>query len=148
MYMATLGYTTKLELDPGTGTFAELLNCISITLPKSNVNMVDSTSLTSANRTRTYVPGLIDAGSFDFEVQYAKATLTALKAVEGIASVGSTPLPVKWRITLPDEDGAGAITAVVFTFPGTLVSLEGDAKVEDILVLKCGVKVTGAVTIA
>ena len=144
--MAIIGYGTTLSLDPGTGTFAVRAGTTNISIPKSSVNMVDANDLNVASRIKVRVPGLIDGGQFTFELFYTRAVMDLLKSVEGKNLVGTAK--VKWRITLPDDDGAGADVAQTFTVEGTLMSVEYDAKVEEILIIKCEVQTSGVVTIA
>lgn len=151
--MATIGFTAKLELDNGGGTFAIIDEATMITVPAQETTTVETTHLNLSTPMKTFTPGLTDPGVLSFEANYTKASYNQLNAVRGKLKDGANPIPptgddIKWRITAPDEDGAGAGTAQTFTFAGILTKLELGFETEAVVKIKGEVKVSGAITIA
>src|SRR3954465_2047613 len=79
--MATIGYGAKLKI--GTAFVAE---AAMITLPSFEVAEVESTHLGVVNRTRTWIPGLTDGGTFSFECNYTAAEFSTLFGLLGTDS--------------------------------------------------------------
>jgi hypothetical protein len=149
--MAIIGFTAKLELDPGTGSYATIDECTMITLPAFETTSIETSHLNLITPDRTYTPGLTDNGTLSFECNYSKATYNTLHSIKGKLKVTSQIPPtgnnINWRITSPDEDGAGAGTAQTFTFNGFLTKLETAFETEAVVKIKGEVKVNGAITV-
>lgn len=150
--MAVIGFTSKLELDPGTATFGLISDTTMISIPAQEVSTVETSWLGMSDTNRTYTPGLTDPGVMSFECNYTKTGYSALNAVRGKLKV-TTAIPptgnaINWKITCPDEDGAGVNTAQSFTFNGILTKLEVSIETEGLMKIKGEVKVSGPVTVA
>jgi hypothetical protein len=123
-----------------------------ISIPQQEVQTVETSWLGMSDTNRIFTPALTDPGVLGFECNYTKATYTSLNAVRGRLKL-STVIPptgnnINWRVTCPDEDGAGAVTAQTFTFNGILTKLEVSIEVEGVMKIKGEVKVSGPVTVA
>lgn len=147
-----IGFTSKLELDPGTGTFELVIGTTTVTSPAREVSMLETSWLGMADRYRTYTPGLIDPGNVSFEANYSKETYMQLDAVYGLTKIGGAIPPtgadIRWKVTFPDEDGVGTGTGQTFTFNGSLEKLTADAEIEAVMKIKGEIKISGAVAIA
>jgi len=150
--MAFIGFSAKLELDPGTATYALISDATTITLPSQETASIETSHLNMANTMRTFTPGLTDPGVLSFECDYSKATYNTLVAVKGLLKIGGQIPPtgnnINWRISSPDEDGAAAGNPQTFTFNGFLTKLETSFEMESVIKIKGEVKVSGLVTIA
>lgn len=150
--MAVIGFTSKLELDPGTSTYGLISDTTMITIPSQEVSTVETSWLGMSDTNRTYTPGLTDPGVLSFECNYSKSGYTALNTVRGklkiTTAIPPTGNPVMWKITAPDEDGAGVATPQSFTFNGILTKLEVNIETEGLMKIKGEVKVSGAITVA
>lgn len=138
-----IGWTTKLEhtTAPTPGSYTLVAETVSIQIPPVEVSAVEDTHLAVPNRFRTYVPGLFDSGTVSVEANYSKATINALSGLTGVVRT--------WRITPPDEDGAGPETAPVFTFQGFISKREPiEVKPDEVVKVKFDIKLTGGLTIA
>jgi hypothetical protein len=149
--MAIIGFTAKLELDPGTASYTEISETTLISLPAFETATVETSYLGMSTPDRTYTPGLTDNGTLSFECNYSKATFNTLAGVKGKLKI-TTQIPptgnnINWRITSPDEDGAGAGTAQTFTFNGILTKLETSFETEAVVKIKGEVKISGAITV-
>lgn len=145
--MATTGFGAKIQVQTNGSTWVDIADGVTLGLPKPEVGEAEYTHLAQADRYRRYLPTLIEAGVVPFECDYAKATVLQLDPLLGVAKV--TTNDVKWKITGPDEDGAGAVTAVTFTFNGFLQKLDyGDPEKDEILIIKGEVRIDGPITIA
>lgn len=149
--MAVIGFTSKLELDPGTGTFATVSETTMITVPAQEVTTVETSYLGMSNPVKTFTPALTDPGVMAFECNYQKDTYNTLNGVRGKLKVNGpippTGNPIQWKITAPDEDG-GSASNQTFTFNGILTKLEVNIEVEGLMKIKGEVKVSGPITVA
>lgn len=152
--MAVIGFTSKLELDPGTGSFAVIDEMTMITIPAMEVTSVETSYLgiSASAPYKQFTPGLIDPGVLAFECNYKKDTYNTLNGVRGklkaTTAIPPTGSDVKWKVTCPDEDGAGSSTAQTFTWNGFLTKLEVNVEVEGVMKIKGEVKLSGACTVA
>lgn len=138
-----IGWSTRLEFTthPTVGSYTQVAETVMIAVPGTEVTKVEDTHLGVTNMTRTYVPGLRDKGTISCEVNYGKDTMVQLDGL-----VGSMR---NWRITAPDEDGAGAGTAQIFTFAGFVSKIDPtEFKPDEIVKTKFEITVAGAVTLA
>jgi hypothetical protein len=150
--MAIIGFTTKLELDAGVGTFTEITEVNMISLPAVETSTVETTFMGQSTTWRDYTPGLTDAGVLGFETNFSTATYNTLFAVKGkkkaTTIIPSTGQDIRYRVTSPDENGGTANGASSFTFNGILTKLDTSFDIEGKVVIKGEVKVCGAITIA
>jgi hypothetical protein len=141
--MGIIGWTTKLEHStaPTPGAYTLVAETVSIQVPAVEVSSVEDTHLGVVNGFRTYTPGLKDSGTISIEANYSKALMTALDGLTGLVKT--------WRVTAPDEDGAGSGTAQTFVFAGFVQKRDAtEFKPDEVVKIKFDIKVTGAVTIA
>lgn len=136
---ATIGWGSTFELHNGTALTA-LAEVTEITIPEAVIDTVEVTHLTSANRYKEFIKGLIDAGEFTVTMNYAPGSATdilcrgALTAATGRA----------FNITLSDAAGAAeweiAGTALVTGYTRNPI-VAGEAKTASLTM-----KVSGALT--
>lgn len=140
--MGYIGWTTKLEHStvPAT-TYTQISDTVTIQIPGAEVSEVEDTHLGVANGIRSYTMGLKDVGRVKAECNWSKATLVA---IDGLVGVNRT-----WRVTAPDEDGAGAGTAQTATFTGFIAKREPtEFQPNEIAKTSFEIRLTGAVTFA
>lgn len=138
-----IGWSTKLEYTtaPTPGSYTAISEAVTIQLPGAEVTSVEDTHLSVTNKIRTFTPGLRDNGSISCTTNYSKATMAAVEALVGLVKT--------WKITAPDEDGAGAETAPTFTFVGFITKREPvEAKADEKMEMSFDIKISGAVTVA
>lgn len=149
---AIIGYSTKLELDAGVGTFTEIPEVNMITLPSVESSVVETTHINQSTTWKDYTPGLTDGGSLSFECNFSTATYATLFGVKGRKKITTVIPPtgndIKWQITSPDENGATALGSTKFTFNGILTKLDTSFEIEGKVVIKAEIKVCGAITVA
>lgn len=133
--MATIGFSAKL-----TESGSDISELVTVTLPAVAVTAVDTTHLGVTNARKTFVPGMVDNGTVAVTAHYSKALYTRLNAM--LRSTKS------WTLTAPDEDGAGAIAAAVYTFSAFITKLETTFEQEAVAGINFDLKVTGEVTVA
>ncbi len=120
---AFIGYGSVVEMaDPAAPTiFTYLSESKSITLPSDATDQVDATHMQSPNRTKEFIPGIVDAGEFSFESNYVpgSATDVALEAAKGKTRIVRVTFPngrqlifnafvLNYDKTLPMDDVATA----------------------------------------
>lgn len=144
--MATIGYTAKLQVKTS-GSFVDVSpEVVTIQVPAVEVSSVESTHLNVTDGFKTYVPGLKNSGTLSFEANYTKEAYTLLDGIRGKLKEGS--VEIEWKITAPDEDGAGAFTPQTFQFKGYVMKTELGFEPEGVSKIKCEVQVVGKVTVA
>lgn len=94
------GWGGEFWLHNGTA-LAEVLLVTSVTFPEDSVDEIEVTTLKAAGRRKEYISGLIDAGSFDVELNYDPGSTTDL-ALRAALNAGNTRA---WKIVVPDEAG-------------------------------------------
>ena len=137
-----IGWTTKLEYSgvPAT-TYTAISETVMIQAPGQEVSKIETTHLGVVNGVRTYSPGLKDPSSVSIETNYSKATRALVETLIGVAKT--------WKITAPDEDGAGVDTSPTHTFVGFISKVDPvDFKPDEIVKLKFDLQISGAVAIA
>lgn len=132
----------------GYGTAAtDVAEVTMISGPSPEFGEAETTHLGLTDPWKTFVPTLGDGGSLSFECNYKAATVTALNGILGKYDNGTAKM--KWKITAPDEDGAGSGTAQTFTFEGFLKKAEyGNFEPEAVAKIKGEVKIIGMITVA
>lgn len=107
-------------------------NIRSITLPNIERASFDTSSMSSTDDFRTFLPGMVDAGEATFEVTFDKTDTTTLHtAIEAAAEV--------WTITLSDTSTwacSGFVTAI----------MGGTANIDDTVTGSVTIKFTGKPT--
>lgn len=105
--MATEGFGTTVDLN--SVAVAELL---SVSGPSIAGETIDTTHMESADGYREKIPGLVDAGQLELEVQYVKAQTNTIKAL--------LRQTIPFVVTFPDGStfsGNGHITALSTEVP-------------------------------
>lgn len=68
---ASIGYGTFFHVSQNDGVlWTELAEVYDITPPTDEVDEIDATHMQSPNRTREFIPGLIDPGEASFEMNF------------------------------------------------------------------------------
>lgn len=120
--MATEGYGTTVDLN--SVAVAELL---SVSGPSMAGETIDVTHMESTDAFREKIPGLVDAGQIELEVQYTKTQTAAIHAL--------------WRTTVPVvvtfPDGS------TFTCSGHLTALGTETPLEDKITQTISIDITG-----
>ena len=112
-----------------------------IGFPDIDVEDIDISSMgdsTTPTAYRSFVPGLIDGGSIDVDLNYAPGNAKAL-----IAAVGSTP--ETWTIAIPAVGTSGTAT---FAVKGYISGLGGDCPRGDKISQTVRIKTSGVPTFA
>lgn len=106
--MADIGYGVKVALKAaGSDDFTELAEVMSITPPTLTTDEVETTHMASAGGFREYIPGLVEAGSVEMELNHTENSATDILISALVA--GRSPSGVK--ITYPNDR---ALTADCF----------------------------------
>ena len=146
----TLGFTSSLHLDPGTGAYVLIDNAATINIPTQSVGKSETTNMQTTGMSKTFVPTLTEPGMSSFEDLYTKATFAQLAAVFGKAKITSqvpaTGANVNWKLISASEDGTTAGTTAVFN--GWLSKLDMPCEVESVMKIKGEITVAGAVTLS
>lgn len=132
------GFGAVLEYDStGAGAWVVLANITKIRPFGIKVDVIDVTSMSSAAETREKLPGLIDSGECQFDLNWdaSDASHVWLKANVGVV----TP----FRVTLPALAPAAAKKA---TFSGFVSSLPPEIPFDNKLTCSPVITITGAVS--
>lgn len=77
---ASIGYGSFFHISEDNGaTWIELAEVFDITPPNDTVDEIDATHMQSPNRTREFIPGLIDPGEASFEMNFVPGSASDLK---------------------------------------------------------------------
>jgi hypothetical protein len=126
--MATIPVGAKLEHENGSG-WLEVQKCKSVNFPGFNVSAVDTTNLGNTDYAKTYIPGMIDAGSVTFECEYTTATYVQL--------TGLLRDVIGWRVSAPAGEGD------VVTCDGFLVKIDVPQSPDEEMMITGEIKMTG-----
>jgi predicted secreted protein len=121
--MATHGYGTTLS-GSISGQIAEIQR---IGLPDQKVDDLDVTTMTSPDKYKEFIAGLIDAGTISMDVLYTKACYQQIQNALGVFQV--------WTITLPDGS--------TFVGSGYINAQGGESPYEDKITQNVGLKLSG-----
>lgn len=129
---ASIGYGTKFEISRDAGaSWIEIGEVYDITPPNDTVDEVDATHMQSPNRTREFIPGLIDPGEASFEQNFIPGSPSDLLISE-IKTAGER---VRCRITFPN--------AVTWQFSGWVSGYEPAVPTDDKMTSTVTWRVTG-----
>lgn len=131
----TIGYNSTYEISTdGGSTWVEVDEIGSITPPSFTTDSVDATHMKSPNRTREFVPGLIDPGDASFTINWipGSASDVLLKALQ----VNGTTFGA--RETYPN--------GVTSTYTGLVQQLSAAVPLDDKMTMDVTIKVASAVT--
>lgn len=76
------------------GAYSTISEAATITPPAAEQEWVESTHLTSTNKVRTYIAGMVSPGDWSFEFNYQPSMFATIKALQGSTK--------EFIITLPD----------------------------------------------
>ncbi|MGE4339150.1 MAG: phage tail tube protein [Pigmentiphaga sp.] len=98
--LASIGYGSRFEVSQDNGaTWFEVAEVFDITPPSDTVDMIDATHMQSPDRTREFIPGLIDPGEASFEMNFLPGSTSDAKIREIKASLAR----VRCRLTFPNN---------------------------------------------
>lgn len=129
---ASIGYGSFFHISrDNEATWTELAEIFDITPPNDTVDEVDATHMQSPNRTREFIPGLIDPGEASFEMNFIPGSASDLLITE-IKSAGER---VKCRVTFPN--------GVTWKFSGWVSGYEAAVPTDDKMTASVTWRVTG-----
>ncbi|WP_406871623.1 phage tail tube protein [Aminobacter sp. P9b] len=130
---ASIGYGSFFHISEDNGaTWIELAEVFDITPPNDTVDEIDATHMQSPNRTREFIPGLIDPGEASFEMNFVPGSASDLK----VAALKVAGARVKCRITFPNS--------VAWVFSGWISSYEPAVPTDDKMTATVTWRVTGS----
>lgn len=135
---AQIGYGSRFQIYHD-GAWVDLGEVNNLTLPSAIVDQVDVTSMRSIGRTRTYIDGLINAGSCSFDMNYVPGSEGDLILVEILALPFGQPRTQQLRVVFAEDNE-------VRTFSGNLQSYDLKAPTGDKLSATVNWKVTTLAT--
>lgn len=117
---ASIGYGTQFHIsEDSEATWTELAEVFDITPPNDTVDEVDATHMRSPDRTREFIPGLIDPGEASFEMNFIPGSASDVK----IRTLKVSGARVRCRITFPN--------GVVWKFTGWISGYEPAVPTDD-----------------
>ena len=122
-------FGTKFYKMSGTSSTA-IAYITNVSGPKLDTDDIDVTDHDDSDGIREFVPGLVDAGEVELELNYNKAQTAALYAM-----VRTT---ASFKVIYPDSSS--------WTFSGYLKGLESEAPHDDKIVAKANFKCSGSLT--
>lgn len=140
---ATIGYGTLLKRGDGGSpeVFAAIAEVVGITPPQAVADDVEVTHLSSPNRTKEFIQGMIDAGEASFSINWLPSDSTH-DELTGLLANQISGAVKNWQVVLPNA-------LLTWTFPGYVKSFEPDEiTAGDKLGASVTIKVTGASTYA
>lgn len=132
MSNAIIGYDTLYEIHDGAdpGVFEAVAEVISISPPNDQSDDIDVTHFKSPNRTREFVPGLIDPGEASFEINWIPNDTTGAL----ILTLKNSGEKRQHRITWPN--------GVTWTFSGYVKGFEPSSPINDRMTAVVTIKVS------
>ena len=94
------GWGGEFHLHNGSA-LTELVNVTACGLPEDRVDEIETTTLKAVGRRKTFIPGLIDGGSFDVEMNYIPNSADDQLCLAAKIAGDTRP----WKIVVPDDDG-------------------------------------------
>jgi hypothetical protein len=138
---ATIGYGTLLKRGDGGSpeVFTAIAEVTSITPPQAAADDVEVTHLTSPNRTKEFIQGMIDAGEASIHINWIPNDATH-DELTGLLANQIAGTVKNWQIVLPSG-------VLIWQFPGYVKTFEPDEiTAGDALGANVTFKVTGAST--
>lgn len=129
---ASIGYGSQFHLSRDSeATWLPLGEVYDITPPNDTVDEVDATHMQSPNRTREFIPGLIDPGEASFEQNFipGSASDALIREIKGLGE------RVRCRITFPN--------GVTWKFTGWVSGYEPAVPTDDKMTATVTWRVTG-----
>lgn len=130
---ASIGYGSYFHISEDSGsTWTEIAEVFDITPPNDTVDEIDATHMQSPNRTREFIPGLIDPGEASFEMNFVPGSTSDLK----ISALKVAGTRVKCRITFPNS--------VTWVFTGWVSGYEPAVPTDDKMTATVTWRVSGS----
>jgi len=133
-----LGIGTQLKIGDGGSpeTFTLIPNCLDINGPSESVDLVETTSMDSANQTRTYIPGLKNTGEISFDLNWVPENAVH----QQLKSDFDARVTRNFQMILPNPG------ASVFAFAGIITSFGVTDPVAGVVTRSVTITITGAPT--
>ncbi len=139
--LALLGYGSEFQIqaENSPDTFVALAEVISITPPSSTLDQIDVTHMTSPNRRREFISGLIDGGECSFDMNFVPGSTSDDRLFELLTLPVGTSRRRACRISFPN--------GVTWSFNAELTGYEPTVPVDDKMTATVTFKVTGDLTV-
>lgn len=129
---ASIGYGSFFHISRDSeATWIDLAEITNITPPNDKIDEIDATHMQSPNRTREFIPGLIDPGEASFDMNFIPGSTTDLL----IAEIKTAGERVKCRVTFPN--------GVTWKFSGWVSGYEPAVPTDDKMTATVTWRVTG-----
>lgn len=135
---ATRGYGTKFAKVSGTNQTL-IAQMRDVSGPSLDVDAIETSNTDSAGRTAEFIPGFINGGEVSFDLVYAKAQATAIKADIDAGTVA------RYQVELPDRTNTSGVGST-FAFDGFPTKMGSEAPYKDVVTSAVTYKVAGAIT--
>lgn len=134
---AMLGYGSVFQIvsDSSPDLYVELAEVINITPPSADLDQIDVTHMTSPNRRREFISGLIDGGEASLEMNFVPGSPSDDRLFELLNLPVGAVRKRSCRISYPN--------GVTWTFDGELIGYEPTVPVDDKMSATVTFKVTG-----
>jgi hypothetical protein len=141
MSTALLGYGSIFEIedDNSPGLFVPMSEVISITPPSAKLDQIDVTHMTSPNRRREFISGLIDGGEVSFDMNFIPGNTSDDRLFQLLTLPVGSSRSRNLRLSYPN--------GVTWSFAGELVGYEPTVKHDDKMTATVTFKVSGDVTV-
>lgn len=137
---ALLGYGSVFEIvsDTSPDAFVALSEIKSITPPSIDVDQVEVTHMTSPNRYREFISGLLDGGEASFEMNFIPGSTSDDRLFELLNLPTGVSRRRACRISFPN--------GVTWSFEAEVTGYEPDVPFDDAMTATVTLKVTGGIT--
>lgn len=137
---AMIGYGTLFQIEraDSPNEWDDIAEVFNVTPPNFTTDQVDVTHNQSPNRTREFIPGLIDPGEASFEMNFIPSTsLTSSdRILQELRDSGDV---ATCRIVFPNS--------VTWEFLGSVTGYEITSATEDKMTATITIKVSGSITV-
>lgn len=120
----------------GGSTYTALAEVNSISPPSDNIDIIDATSMDSANRTREFIVGFRDPGNCTLEMNFIPGNAGDQKLIQ----IRDAAVAVYCKIVYPNS--------VTWTFLALLTGYEPQVPTDDKMSATVTFKVTGSYTVS
>ena len=141
---AIIGYGTTVFVGDSSspGVYTQLQEVIEVTPPNLQVDDVEATHFTSDNRTREYIPGLIEGGEASVGMNRIPGSATEILLM-GLQTSGTR---VAVRIIWPPFPSSGG-ASTTWEFIGHVKGYETASPIDDRMTATCTFKVDSSLTL-
>lgn len=135
---ASIGYGSLYEIHNGLspGAFVAVAEVYNLTPPSFTPDKIDATHMQSPNRTREFIPGLIDPGEAEFEMNFVPGSASDLR-IQALLLSGEV---LQHRITFPN--------AATWTYLAYVAGYVPAAPTDDRMTATVTVALSGTVAVA